>query len=653
MEYKALSPGTTLKTRFRIEHELGCGSFGRTYLACDQDKFDMKCTIKQLRLEDDRDEQILGKLFHREARQLFLLGKHESIPEFLGYFIENDCHYLAYEYIDGDNLASQIKERQPWSPMEISVLWSKMRLALDYIHGLGLVHRDVKPSNIIRRTQGQGYALIDFGASVLQPSEHGTLIGTPGYAPLCQLAQGIAGPESDFHALAMTVIHLLTGDSPSRLFSLYGPDLRGSWKESIKVADMDKLLIHDIDQGLIDQLSSNTFHSRTTAIQLAVDKTILSPVKDLSALASPKTEPLEDGNRTVTCDVELSTSQEDNISHSHHDQDILNMETTLCQPNEWTIESLNSPNSIPKQSEAYLHEPIQTSQTNDHSNEIASDLNESSQILPHISSKPVNQNHLMANGGVDMTILRSHLFIVYGPIVDLLLEAQTSLIDPEQLASLKENLVDAGLAREVVDKAFQLAFVTLTDYAVDSGSGLENLLPATTIVSTPSGTSCGVLDSDDPQAKLILRQVVGPIADLIWSPEIAKAFRDDSLQLRNLLLDASIPVILVDEIISQLSRCQPPIEQEKIKSIRVEPNKNESQAQPILKQFGNKKNQFTDGLEMRDILIRTVGPIGEMIWDQVSHLPAEELPQALLTLLQGYGLSGHLLDEIRSKFISN
>lgn len=254
----ALNPGTVLKSRFRIINDLGQGAFGCTYLASDLDRFEASCTVKQLRLDESANQELLTNLFQREARQLFSVGRHRHIPEFLGYFQDKGGHYLAYEYIKGDNLLTLLKQEYPWGPGDIGNLWVSMISALDHIHGLGLVHRDVKPSNIIKTRDPDGYTLIDFGASILHPAEPGTLIGTPGYTPLQQLVQGVANADSDRHALAMTLIHLLTGMPPSSLFELYGPNLRGLWFPSVLVSGVSQDLLNEIDSGLTDQISSST-----------------------------------------------------------------------------------------------------------------------------------------------------------------------------------------------------------------------------------------------------------------------------------------------------------------------------------------------------------------------------------------------------------
>jgi serine/threonine protein kinase len=254
MHETVLTPGTVLKSRFRIVKELGSGTFGRTYLALDQDRVDRDSTVKQLRIHDERHMDKQASLFEREARQLLVLGKQKSIPELLGYFADHNGYYLAYEYIEGEDLGNLLSGSYRWTIEEVKAFWSVMRHTLDYIHSLGVVHRDIKPSNIIKTNDHPGYALIDFGASILQPAGHGTLIGTPGYAPLQQLAIGVASKATDLHGLSMTTIHILTGQPPASLYASHGSAIKGLWLADIHMDHLDPRFIEEVDSFLIDEI---------------------------------------------------------------------------------------------------------------------------------------------------------------------------------------------------------------------------------------------------------------------------------------------------------------------------------------------------------------------------------------------------------------
>src|SRR5216683_2713784 len=159
--------------------------------------------------------------FEREAR---LLGSvsHPQIPRLIDSFREGDGPslrlYLAQELVDGEPLSSRIGIDE----VEGRVVARQLLSILRYLHERGIVHRDVKPANVLRRPDGT-LALVDFGAArALEGVTHGaTLVGTFGYMPPEQLG-GTVDATSDLYALGATLVHLLGRKAPE---DLLGPDL--------------------------------------------------------------------------------------------------------------------------------------------------------------------------------------------------------------------------------------------------------------------------------------------------------------------------------------------------------------------------------------------------------------------------------------------
>lgn len=170
--------------------------------------------------------------FEREGRLLRELS-HARIPRFVDAFREGEgVHtrlYLAQEYVPGKNLEQELAERR-WSEDEARSLLLELLEVLEvlaYLHGRSpqIIHRDVKPANIIRRGDGT-LTLVDFDAAreVSSAGTHrGTLVGTAGYAPPEQFA-GTVDASSDLYALGATVLHLLTRRPPHE-----------SWDEALQV----------------------------------------------------------------------------------------------------------------------------------------------------------------------------------------------------------------------------------------------------------------------------------------------------------------------------------------------------------------------------------------------------------------------------------
>jgi tRNA A-37 threonylcarbamoyl transferase component Bud32 len=172
--------------------------------------------IKQMldRFTDPRERDEAIARFEAEAKILERL-RHPRIPRVYADFKDEGYHYLAMDFVRGSDLEDIIR-RERYIPEERALQWADQICdVLEYLHQQKppIIFRDMKPSNIMIEPDGN-VKLIDFGiAKVLQPSQRGTQIGTPGYAPPEQY-QGIATPESDIFSLGATLHHMLTGRDP-------------------------------------------------------------------------------------------------------------------------------------------------------------------------------------------------------------------------------------------------------------------------------------------------------------------------------------------------------------------------------------------------------------------------------------------------------
>jgi len=221
---------TLLGGRYQVLRRLGSGGFSRTFLVADLHLPNHpKCVIKQLKLQD-KDTGTLDmarRLFDTEARVLYRLGSHPQIPTLLAHFEENREFYLAQEYIEGSRLNRQIEEGKPWSETRTVLLLQEVLEILSFVHRQQVIHRDVKPSNLIRRHHDGKLVLIDFGAvkqvnsSPLVDAETGATnitvaIGTHGYMPNEQYA-GKPRFCSDVYAVGILGIRALTGLHPQKM----------------------------------------------------------------------------------------------------------------------------------------------------------------------------------------------------------------------------------------------------------------------------------------------------------------------------------------------------------------------------------------------------------------------------------------------------
>jgi serine/threonine-protein kinase len=221
---------TLLNNRYQVIQVIGAGGFGETFLAEDTHMPSRRrCIIKQLKpitSNDPKTYQIIQQRFEREAATLEYLGESsDQIPKLYAYFSENGQFYLVQEWIHGQTLTKIIEAKGHESETAVRQLLLNLLPVLDYVHSKGIIHRDIKPDNIVLRSVDGKPVLIDFGAvketirSVVNSLGYPTqslVIGTPGYMPSEQ-AVGRPVYATDIYSLALTAIYLLTGKHPQTI----------------------------------------------------------------------------------------------------------------------------------------------------------------------------------------------------------------------------------------------------------------------------------------------------------------------------------------------------------------------------------------------------------------------------------------------------
>ena len=234
-----------LAKRYEIKSSLGHGGFGLTYLATDSQRPGQpQCVVKKLQPahKDEKFLRIARRLFNTEAVILERLGTHPQIPQLLAYFEEHKEFYLVQEHIQGHPLSDEMQPEKRFSEAQVVEILRGVLEILSFIHKHQVIHRDIKPGNIMRRDLDGKLVLIDFGAvkhiqSHEQTTEKGSTvaIGTSGYAPPEQYA-GHPSFGSDIYALGMIGIQALTGIHPSQL-SLSDETGDISWRNLANVSE--------------------------------------------------------------------------------------------------------------------------------------------------------------------------------------------------------------------------------------------------------------------------------------------------------------------------------------------------------------------------------------------------------------------------------
>ncbi|BCL37549.1 bifunctional serine/threonine-protein kinase/formylglycine-generating enzyme family protein [Nostoc sp. MS1] len=255
-----LTPGVILRNRYKIIYILGSGGFGDTYLAVDLDLPNQpKCVVKHLKPNlDPAVLQVVRRLFDSEAQVLYRLGNDsDQIPRLLAHFEEQGEFYLVQEFVDGADLSKEIIPGKKLTEQEVTKLLQEILAILAVVHKKNIIHRDIKPQNIMRRHQDSKIVLIDFGAvkeiNTLMVNSQGqtsvsVVIGTHGYMPS---EQAVGQPKlcSDVYAVGMLAISALTGIQPHELPKdpTNGEVIWLNWaKVSKKLADiLNKMVAYD------------------------------------------------------------------------------------------------------------------------------------------------------------------------------------------------------------------------------------------------------------------------------------------------------------------------------------------------------------------------------------------------------------------------
>ena len=205
--------GQVLLGQFRVDAFIAAGGMGSVYRVYDlkrQVPLAMKVLHADLFLEDER----LFKHFKREAQMLRQLA-HPNVVPFYGFYQTDEFLFLLEDYIDGPTLKEVLRERKRLSLQEALIVLKGVSAALSYAHVHGVVHCDVKPSNVMIERGGHVY-LGDFGIARHAESLTSTLMfaGTPAYMAPEQILGKPVSPATDVYALGVMAYQLLTGHHP-------------------------------------------------------------------------------------------------------------------------------------------------------------------------------------------------------------------------------------------------------------------------------------------------------------------------------------------------------------------------------------------------------------------------------------------------------
>jgi len=236
----AFGPGAILAGRYEIQQLLGRGGMGAVYKARDRE-LDREVALKVIRPELAHDEQVL----HRFKRELILARQvtHRNVIRIYDLGSAEGFKFISMEYLEGRSLSSLLKERVKLPAEDAVTIIKQVCEGLAAAHAQGVVHRDLKPQNIMVDAQGR-VVLMDFGIarsveSTTGMTRTGSLLGTPAYMSPEQAKSEPVDARSDIFSLGIIFYELLTGQIPFQSETAMGSLLKRCQEQAVPPARID------------------------------------------------------------------------------------------------------------------------------------------------------------------------------------------------------------------------------------------------------------------------------------------------------------------------------------------------------------------------------------------------------------------------------
>lgn len=234
---RCLKPGTELADRYVTGKVLGEGSFGITYMGWDKD-LDIPVAVKEYFPSDMVSRDVICgsdnsvylyenekknaykdylKKFWEEARCLSRFNQVEGVVSVLDFFYENNTAYIVMQYIDGISVKEYVSQNGKIPADKVLETIGPVLLALEQVHNMGIVHRDISPDNLMMKKDGS-LVLIDFGAARMRNVDNTktmTVMFKRGFSPEEQYrCKGRWGAYTDVYSICATIYFMMTGKTP-------------------------------------------------------------------------------------------------------------------------------------------------------------------------------------------------------------------------------------------------------------------------------------------------------------------------------------------------------------------------------------------------------------------------------------------------------
>lgn len=287
--------GKRINDRYKILQLIGGGGMSNVYLAHDM-ILNREVAVKILRY-DALNEEEFHRRFQREALSATSL-QHPNIVSIYDVGEDGDMHYIVMEYIKGKTLKQYINESLPLSPARSVQIMRQLTSAIAHAHENQIIHRDIKPQNILVDQEGN-IKVTDFGIatslSATSYTKTNSVIGTVHYISPEQARGGTATKKSDIYALGIVLYELLTGELPFSGESAVSIALKHLQTETPSVRSFDGTIPQSLENVVLKATAKNPSHRYSCVEEMEEDlSTVLSP----NRLNEPKFSPPIDDDET-------------------------------------------------------------------------------------------------------------------------------------------------------------------------------------------------------------------------------------------------------------------------------------------------------------------------------------------------------------------
>lgn len=335
--------GKRLSGRYKVLEMIGGGGMANVYLAHDM-ILDRDVAVKMLRLDFANDEEFIRR-FRREAQSATSLA-HPNIVNIYDVGEENDLYYIVMEYVDGQTLKQYIQQNSPLRVEEALEIMKQLTSAISHAHQNHIVHRDIKPQNILVDRFGN-VKITDFGIamalSATSITQTNSVLGSVHYLSPEQARGGMANKKSDIYSLGIVMFELLTGRLPFSGESAVSIALKHLQSETPSVRRWNPNIPQSVENIVLKATAKDSFHRYNSVEEMEEDLR--------TALDSDR---INEQKFMIPIDDEATKA----IPVITNDRPLQNLDETLVHSQEKTPNNQNNPDKKGKEKKKRKKWPI-------------------------------------------------------------------------------------------------------------------------------------------------------------------------------------------------------------------------------------------------------------------------------------------------------